>query len=91
MKFKSTECLKFGIFLVLLKLTIWTIANGKQAVQEFNQDHTIADLKSFCALAAPGKAFELRAGFPPKPITADDGQSLKDANLLNETVIQRLL
>merc|ERR1711935_870108 len=67
------------------------LANGKQAVQEFNQDHTIADLKSFCALAAPGKSFELRAGFPPKPITADDGQSLMDAKLLNETVIQRLL
>merc|ERR1712106_398319 len=33
------------------------LANGKQAVQEFNQDHTIADLKSFCALAAPGKSF----------------------------------
>jgi len=67
------------------------LANGKQAVQEFNQCHTLADLKSFCAQAAPGKSFELRAGFPPKPITADDGQTLKEANLLNETVIQRLL
>jgi len=67
------------------------LASGKQVVQEFNQSHTILDLRAFCAGGAGDKPFELRAGFPPKPITADDGQTLKDANLLNETIIQRCL
>jgi len=66
------------------------LANGKQLVQEFNQSHTVQDLKSFCAGFASGKDFELRAGFPPKPIDLSQSKSLKDASLLNETIIQRL-
>ena len=32
-------------------------------------------------------AFSLRGGFPPKPL-ADESLTLKDANLLNETIVQ---
>jgi len=67
------------------------LCNGKQLVQEFNQSHSISDLRDFCASFASGAKFELRAGFPPKPIDLSSTASLKDAKLLNETVIQRLL
>lgn len=72
------------------KLRIRT-CTGTQLVQEFNQSQTISDLRNFCAAYSGGKDFELRTGFPPKPITSPNSQSLKDAKLLNETVIQRLL
>lgn len=62
-----------------------------QKVQEFNQDHTVADLQNFCATFASGKNFELRSGFPPKPITASSTLTLSEAKLLNETVIQKLV
>ena len=58
---------------------------------EFNQSHTVTDLKNFCAASSGGKNFELRAGFPPKPIDLNSEQTLQDAKLLNETVIQRYL
>merc|ERR1711990_12177 len=67
------------------------LASGKQVVQEFNQSHTVTDLKNFCAASSGGKNFELRAGFPPKPIDLNSDQTLQDAKLLNETVIQRYL
>lgn len=67
------------------------LASGKQVVQAFNQSHTITDLKNFCAASSGGKNFELRAGFPPKPIDLNNEQTLQDAKLLNETVIQRYL
>jgi len=67
------------------------LASGKQLVQEFNQSHTVTDLKNFCAASSGGKNFELRAGFPPKPIDLNSEQTLQDAKLLNETVIQRYL
>jgi len=67
------------------------LASGKQLVQEFNQSHTVTDLKNFCAATSGGKNFELRAGFPPKPIDLNSEQTLQDAKLLNETVIQRYL
>merc|ERR1712235_227598 len=67
------------------------LASGKQVVQEFNQSHTVTDLKNFCAASSGGKNFELRAGFPPKPIDLNSEQTLQDAKLLNETVIQRYL
>ena len=38
-------------------------------------------------LSPPGMAFSLRGGFPPKPL-ADESLTLKDANLLNETIVQ---
>jgi len=67
------------------------LASGKQVVQEFNQSHTVTDLKNFCAASSGGKNFELRSGFPPKPLDLSSEQTLQDAKLLNETVIQRYL
>ena len=80
------------------------LASGKQLVQgltpfrywkqqfysEFNQDHTILDLKKFCDPHAGGRNYELRSGYPPKPLDLTSTSSLVDAKLLNETVIQRL-
>ncbi|CAG5114227.1 Oidioi.mRNA.OKI2018_I69.chr2.g8291.t1.cds [Oikopleura dioica] len=67
------------------------LASGKQLVQEFNQDHTISDIKKFCDPHAGGRSYELRSGFPPKPLDLNSTSSLVEAKLLNETVIQRLL
>lgn len=67
------------------------LASGKQLVQEFNQDHTITDLKSFCDVHAGGRTYELRSGFPPKPLDLTSSSTLLEAKLLNETIIQRLL
>ena len=63
----------------------------QQFYSEFNQDHTILDLKKFCDPHAGGRKYELRSGYPPKPLDLTSTSSLVDAKLLNETVIQRLL
>jgi len=67
------------------------LGTGKQIVQEFNQDHTVGDLKHFCASSAGDRNFELRAGYPPKPIDLSSTSTLQEAKLLNETIIQRYL
>lgn len=58
--------------------------DGSKKAQEFNQDHTVGDLRSFCAQVT-GQAMTVKGGFPPKPLT-DDSQTLKDAGLCGAAV-----
>jgi len=62
--------------------------NGQRKAQEFNEDHTVGDLRAFCAQCCEGAAMTIMGGFPPKPLT-DDSQTLKDAGLLNSAVTTR--
>ncbi|CAK9004598.1 unnamed protein product, partial [Durusdinium trenchii] len=59
--------------------------DGTRKAQEFNEDHTVGDLRAFCAQCVGGEAMTIMGGFPPKPIT-DDSLTLKDAGLLNAAV-----
>jgi UBX domain-containing protein 1 len=58
--------------------------DGSKKAQEFNQDHTVGDLRNFCAQVT-GQAMTIKGGFPPKPLT-DDSQTLKDAGLCGAAV-----
>jgi len=58
--------------------------DGSKKAQEFNQDHTVADLKKFCSQIT-GVTMAVKGGFPPKPLT-DDTQTLKDAGLCGAAV-----
>jgi len=58
--------------------------DGSKKAQEFNQDHTVGDLRNFCAQIT-GQPMSIKGGFPPKPIT-DDSQTLKDAGLCGAAV-----
>lgn len=58
--------------------------DGSKKAQEFNQDHTVGDLRSFCQQIT-GQPMTVKGGFPPKPLT-DDKQTLKDAGLCGAAV-----
>lgn len=62
--------------------------DGSRKAQEFNEDHTVGDLRAFCSQCAGGAAMTVMGGFPPKPLT-DDAQTLKEAGLLNSAVTAR--
>eukprot|EP00050_Salpingoeca_kvevrii_P015174 m.44443 g.44443 ORF g.44443 m.44443 type:complete len:82 (-) comp6193_c0_seq4:1194-1439(-) len=68
------------------KLTGWGMS---RQVLQLNQDHTVGDIRTYVASLAPGQAFELKQP-PATPITADDSTSIKDAGLLNATIVQML-
>jgi UBX domain-containing protein 1 len=59
--------------------------DGSRKAQEFNEDHTVGDLRAFCIQCVDGQAMTIMGGFPPKPIV-DDHLTLKDAGLLNAAV-----
>lgn len=66
------------------------LADGSRKVIKANHTHTVLQLRSHIAtLTAPGAAFALKGGFPPKPLT-DDAKTLADAGLLNETIVQSM-
>jgi UBX domain-containing protein 1 len=62
--------------------------DGSRKAQEFNEDHTVGDLRSFCSQCTGGKAMTIMGGFPPKPLS-DDGITLKDAGLCGAAVTAR--
>jgi len=63
------------------------LADGSRKMVKANHTHTILQLRQHIATLTPGITFSLRGGFPPKPL-ADESLTLKDANLLNETIVQ---
>jgi len=64
------------------------LADGSRKMIKANHTHTILQLRGHIAsLSTPGLSFTLRGGFPPKPLS-DESLTLKDANLLNETIVQ---
>uniref|UniRef100_A0A6U6UM77 SEP domain-containing protein n=1 Tax=Zooxanthella nutricula TaxID=1333877 RepID=A0A6U6UM77_9DINO len=62
--------------------------DGSRKAQEFNEDHTVGDLRAFCSQCVGGQAMTIMGGFPPKPIT-DDAQTLKAAGLCGSAVTAR--
>mmetsp|Transcript_31064 Transcript_31064/g.82301 ORF Transcript_31064/g.82301 Transcript_31064/m.82301 type:complete len:248 (+) Transcript_31064:90-833(+) len=62
--------------------------DGSKKAQEFNEDHTVGDLRAYCQQCVGGQAMTIMGGFPPKPL-ADDAQTLKDAGLLGSAVTAR--
>jgi UBX domain-containing protein 1 len=62
--------------------------DGSRKAQEFNEDHTVGDLRNFCSQCAGGKAMTIMGGFPPKPLT-DDSATLKDAGICGAAVTAR--
>ncbi|XP_006881457.1 PREDICTED: NSFL1 cofactor p47 isoform X3 [Elephantulus edwardii] len=68
------------------------LADGGRLVQKFNHSHRISDVRLFIVDARPAMAatsFVLMTTFPNKEL-ADENQTLKEANLLNAVIVQRL-
>jgi len=62
------------------------MADGSRKLVKANHTHTVAQLKAHVATFVPGVAFKLKGGFPPKPLE-EDGLTLAEANLLNESIV----
>ncbi|XP_062316318.1 NSFL1 cofactor p47 isoform X1 [Osmerus eperlanus] len=68
------------------------LADGGRLVQKFNHTHSVSDVRQFLVAARPNMAateFVLMTTFPNKELV-DESQSLRDANLLNAVIVQRL-
>ncbi|XP_069739864.1 NSFL1 cofactor p47 [Narcine bancroftii] len=68
------------------------LADGGRLVQKFNHTHRIQDVRHFIIDARPALAyspFVLMTTFPSKELT-NENETLKDANLLNAVIVQRL-
>lgn len=68
------------------------LADGGRLVQKFNHSHRVSDIRLFIVDARPAMAatsFVLMTTFPNKEL-ADESQTLKEANLLNAVIVQRL-
>ncbi|KAJ6655878.1 hypothetical protein lerEdw1_004648 [Lerista edwardsae] len=69
------------------------LADGGRLVQKFNHSHRIRDIRLFIVDARPAMAatsFSLMTTFPNKELL-DEDQTLKEANLLNAVIVQRLI
>jgi UBX domain-containing protein 1 len=68
-----------------------TLQDGSKLMVKLNHSHTIADLRAHIEASKPtGKAFELRT-IAPATLLENDTLTLKEANLLNAALVQRLL
>jgi len=68
-----------------------TLHDGSKLMVKLNQTHTVADLRAHIEASKPtGKAFELRT-MAPATVLENDVLTLKEANLLNAALVQRLL
>lgn len=68
------------------------LADGARLLGRFNHTHTVNDIRQYIISARPiyaTQTFVILSSFPPKEIV-DDGKSLKDAGLLNASIVQRL-
>ncbi|PWN41232.1 SEP-domain-containing protein [Ceraceosorus guamensis] len=68
------------------------LGDGQRLTGRFNHTHTVADVRAYINASSAGMAarsYVLQTSFPPKPIQ-DESATLKDANLLNAVVIQKL-
>mmetsp|Transcript_72407 Transcript_72407/g.151108 ORF Transcript_72407/g.151108 Transcript_72407/m.151108 type:complete len:240 (+) Transcript_72407:100-819(+) len=62
--------------------------DGSRKAQEFNEDHTVGDLRSFVQQCVGGQAMTIMGGFPPKPLT-DDSATIKAAGLMGAAITAR--
>ncbi|KAG7323082.1 hypothetical protein KOW79_012784 [Hemibagrus wyckioides] len=68
------------------------LADGGRLVQKFNHTHRVSDIRQFVVNARPAMAateFVLMTTFPNRELT-DESLTLKEANLLNAVIVQRL-
>jgi len=68
------------------------LADGSRLVVKLNHSHTVANLRRYITIARPqyaGTTFSLLTTFPNKELT-EEGQSLKEANLIGAAVLQRM-
>uniref|UniRef100_A0A3B3RZL4 NSFL1 cofactor p47 n=1 Tax=Paramormyrops kingsleyae TaxID=1676925 RepID=A0A3B3RZL4_9TELE len=68
------------------------LADGGRLVQKFNHTHRVSDVRQFVVGARPAMAaqeFVLMTTFPNKELM-DESQTLREANLLNAVIVQRL-
>lgn len=73
-------------------INIITIMTLNLFLQFVSCSPRVSDIRQFVASARPAMAateFVLMTTFPNKELT-DEGQTLKDANLLNAVIVQRL-
>ena len=69
------------------------LSDGSRLVIKANQTHTIRDLRVYINTARPeyfGRVYSLNSSFPNKELT-EEQQSLKDANVLNAVITQKLI
>ncbi|KAI8092500.1 uncharacterized protein BX664DRAFT_88744 [Halteromyces radiatus] len=65
------------------------LGDGSRLVAKFNHTHTIGDIRRYIDSQRPNqRSYILQTTFPVKSL-ADEGQSLKEAGLLNSVVVQR--
>ncbi|RKP37965.1 hypothetical protein BJ085DRAFT_17542 [Dimargaris cristalligena] len=68
------------------------LADGSRLVVKLNHTHTVADLRRYILAQRPenaSRSFILQTSFPTKTIT-DESVTLKEANLINSVVVQKL-
>merc|ERR1712107_978504 len=59
--------------------------DGQKVTMEFNENHTVSDLRAFCQQCVAGQVMTIMGGFPPKLIT-DDALTLRDAGLCGSAI-----
>ncbi|CAN8003873.1 unnamed protein product [Ixodes hexagonus] len=68
------------------------LSDGSRLMARLNHSHTVGDIRKYIVAARPeyeASTFSLLMTFPNKELT-DDNASLKDANLLNAVIVQRI-
>ncbi|ELU16376.1 hypothetical protein CAPTEDRAFT_163460 [Capitella teleta] len=68
------------------------LADGSRMVAKFNHTHTVADVRNYIVTARPqyvSANFVLLTTFPNKELS-DPSVTLKDGNLLNAVIVQRI-
>lgn len=68
------------------------LSDGSRLMARLNHSHTVGDIRKYIVAARPeyeASTFSLLMTFPNKELT-DDKASLKDANLLNAVIVQRI-
>lgn len=67
------------------------LADGSRLTGRFNHIHTVNTVRNYIVAARPNyqnQEFMILGSFPPKELTNGE-QTLKDAGLLNATILQR--
>lgn len=62
------------------------LADGTRKVQEFNETHTVGDLRAFCVQCTGGRAVKLLGATRQELPVDGDAATLKDAGLCNSAV-----
>jgi len=64
--------------------------NGQRIIIKANHTHTVGQIRAHVEAEYPvGKPFELRTTYPPQALS-NDSLTVKDANLLNAVIVQKL-